>query len=573
MAESEAEERSTKRRKLDPNESVPADQENSPLLLGVDEAASGSVENRPSSTGTPQQPAADLADTPAEDGENSREGSAPDSAAEPGKKRPRDPDPAEHERLLLQQQQQQQQHNGEPTEPLSKSQLKKLRRREEWEANRDHRKAKRKQKIQEKRARKREARDEEAQRLQLLQQQSPQEQEPKQNEVRHSKSISNATQSQVPKVKPKQPPRHIQLPLTILIDCGFDDLMMEKERISLGSQITRAYSDNHHAPYQAHLVISSWGGLLRERFDTVLRKHYLNWKGVRFEVGDFLEAAQKMDTIMKDPKVGGQLVGIFATSLTDGNAEHEEHKPVDTDTDIAPPNESTTESAHNSDIDMAGHAEPVNVRTLASENQQPESAQEDAPHASSDPRSTTVSAPSTPPRGEIIYLTSDSPHTLSTLSPYSIYIVGGLVDKNRHKGICYKTACDMGIKTAKLPIGEFLEMSSRKVLATNHVVEILLRWFEEAAAGGEDGAWGRAFLRVIPKRKGGKLRGQEGGDDSKERVDQDEDEDKPGAENNEQEDQDGDEDEMGNVNNQREDQAGHGSKAGAEVRLDDAHDN
>lgn len=47
--------------------------------------------------------------------------------------------------------------------PLSKSQLKKLRKKEEWEAGRAYRKLKRKEKLQEKKQRKREARDEEAQ--------------------------------------------------------------------------------------------------------------------------------------------------------------------------------------------------------------------------------------------------------------------------------------------------------------------------------------------------------------------------------------------------------------------------
>jgi len=142
---------------------------------------------------------------------------------------------------------------------------------------------------------------------------------------------------------------------------------------------------------------------------------------------------------------------------------------------------------------------------------------------------TLASAPSH--SGEIVYLTSDSPDTLTALSPYSTYIVGGLVDKNRHKGICYKIACERGIKTAKLPIGEYMDMQSRKVLATNHVVEIMIRWLE-------CGDWGEAFMKVIPKRKGGKLReGEQKGDgeNNKEEDDDEEDEDDPHDEGNGQE--------------------------------------
>jgi len=47
-----------------------------------------------------------------------------------------------------------------------------------------------------------------------------------------------------------------------------------------------------------------------------------------------------------------------------------------------------------------------------------------------------------------------------------------------------------------------MEMASRFVLATNHVNEIMLKWLE-------CGDWGEAFVQVIPKRKGGKLKDQE----------------------------------------------------------------
>jgi len=100
-----------------------------------------------------------------------------------------------------------------------------------------------------------------------------------------------------------------------------------------------------------------------------------------------------------------------------------------------------------------------------------------------------------------VYLSSDSDETLAELKPYSTYIVGGLVDKNREKGICHKRAVQEGVRTARLPIGDYMDMASRKVLATNHVNEIMLRWLE-------CGNWGEAFMKVIPKRKGGHLKDQ-----------------------------------------------------------------
>ncbi|KAI4152442.1 MAG: hypothetical protein L6R39_001818 [Caloplaca ligustica] len=292
--------------------------------------------------------------------------------------------------------------------PLSKNRLKKLRRDQAWEEGRERRKEIRKLKNKEKKLRKRAA----------AENNTPLE------KIQEKRKASDETESHMAK-QPKHH-RNIQLPVSFVIDCGFDDLMLDGERKSLASQVTRSYSDNHKAPLRSHLIISSFGGHLKERFDTVLFGHHNNWKGVRFVEGDFQEAAKEARELMKSDQ-GGKLAGPFKG------------------------------------IDPAAQSENLGGS------------------------------------GEIVYLTSDSPDTLDELKPYSTYIIGGLVDKNRHKGICYKRAMDRGMKTAKLPIGDYMKMTSRFVLATNHVVEIMLRWLEV-------GDWAKAFLQVIPKRKGGVLK-------------------------------------------------------------------
>jgi len=307
---------------------------------------------------------------------------------------------------------------------LSKNQQKKLKRDQEWEANRAARKAKRKEKIQERKQAKRSARERLA---------------PPDSAT--TGSVQATTQFDEVFTRQKRPSHNLlQLPITLLLDCGFDELMTDKELKSLTSQITRSYSDNHKAPFQAHLTISSFGGHLKERFDGVLAGNHLSWRNVRFLEEDFVSAAEQAKGRMSGPN-GGNLAGVFSRHLD---------------------------------------------RQQSSE----ERAQS----------------------GEVIYLTSDSPDTLTELRPYSTYIIGGLVDRNRHKGICYKTAMDRGIKTAKLPIGEHMKMNSRFVLATNHVVEIMLRWLEL-------GDWGKAFDMVIPKRKGGVLKDKAG--DAKGEEDED----------------------------------------------------
>ena len=308
--------------------------------------------------------------------------------------------------------------NGDHAGPaMSKNQQKKLQKQLDWESKRDERKVVRKQKLVAKRERKRAAK---------------------------AQAVENGDPETQPAIQPKTWQKSVLLPITILIDCDFDDLMRDPERKSLAAQITRSYSDNRKARFRSHLAICSFGGQLRERFDNILT-HYKSWRGVKFLDCDFVEAAQQANGWMVDSEEGGDMAGVFSK---------------------------LTSSPEN----------PLDHAKLQYE-------------------------------AEVVYLTSESDSTLTELKPYSTYIIGGLVDKNREKGICYKRATKRGIKTAKLPIGEFMDMQSRKVLATNHVNEIMVRYLE-------CGDWGEAFMKVIPKRKGGKLKQALHDDDSHEDPEQ-----------------------------------------------------
>ncbi|RYO43263.1 tRNA (guanine(9)-N1)-methyltransferase [Alternaria arborescens] len=305
---------------------------------------------------------------------------------------------------------------AEGAEPkLSKNQLKKQRRLERWESGREDRKLKRKEKVKEKKERRRE-------------------------EWAKMPTDENGKR---PRPPPSRPPRQAtgkQVPITVIFDCDFEELMFDNELKSLGLQITRCYSDNRKANFRAHLALSSFGGKMKERFDGILAKQYTSWKGFQFFEEDFVEVSEKAKEWMSGPE-GGKVLGALKTSAESNSL---------------------------------------------SEQEQAEAAEEE---------------------GEVVYLSSESDNVLTHLKPNSTYIIGGLVDKNRHKGICHKRAVERGIKTAKLPIGEYLEMKSRQVLVTNHVLEIMLKWMEF-------GDWGKAFMAVMPERKGAKLKGDaEDGDD------------------------------------------------------------
>ena len=299
---------------------------------------------------------------------------------------------------------------------LSKTQQKKLKRQEEWEAGREERKIIRRQQKKEQRERKRVLREE----------QSSTNIPPSDEPGEPGEPDEPETNPILPLKKWNRRPPPIHLPITFLFDCSFNDLMKLGELISLGGQLTRCYSDNNHSRYQVQLAFSSFGGVLKDRFDNLLKGQHTRWKNCRFRSEPFPIVAEEAQSWMTTSPV---IASALATP---------------------PPPTSSEETS---------------------------SALEEA---------------------KTIYLTADSPNTLTRLKPNTTYIIGAVVDKNRHKGICYKRAMDESITTAKLPIGEFLKMSGRQVLATNHVCEVMLKWLDT-------GDWATALDAVIPKRKGGKV--------------------------------------------------------------------
>lgn len=95
---------------------------------------------------------------------------------------------------------------------------------------------------------------------------------------------------------------------------------------------------------------------------------------------------------------------------------------------------------------------------------------------------------------ELVYLTSEAEETLTSLDNNCAYIIGGIVDRNKSKGVTYAKASQQGIRTAKLPIRENLQMAATHVLTVNHVFEIMQRFKEY-------NCWKEAIAKVLPQRK------------------------------------------------------------------------
>jgi tRNA (guanine9-N1)-methyltransferase len=100
-----------------------------------------------------------------------------------------------------------------------------------------------------------------------------------------------------------------------------------------------------------------------------------------------------------------------------------------------------------------------------------------------------------PDKDKLVYLTSDSEHTLEHLDDSKIYVIGGIVDRNRLKRAAISRAESLGVANARLPIAEYLNLVTTKVLTTNHVFEILVKYRQ---LGNK---WKEAMLEVLPNRK------------------------------------------------------------------------
>ena len=94
----------------------------------------------------------------------------------------------------------------------------------------------------------------------------------------------------------------------------------------------------------------------------------------------------------------------------------------------------------------------------------------------------------------LVYLTSDSQDELEELVEGDIYIIGGLVDHNRHKGLCFTRAEEAGVRHARLPIKKYVELADRAVLTINQVVQIMVEMYNQKD-------WKKVLDQVLPPRK------------------------------------------------------------------------
>ena len=96
---------------------------------------------------------------------------------------------------------------------------------------------------------------------------------------------------------------------------------------------------------------------------------------------------------------------------------------------------------------------------------------------------------------EVVYLCAESENVLSTFDDNKIYVIGGFVDHNAHKGLAYERAKAVGFQHARLPIDKFFTIATRKVLTVCHVFEIISNFCVS-------NSWTSAIEKTVPERKG-----------------------------------------------------------------------
>ncbi|EST09256.1 tRNA methyltransferase [Kalmanozyma brasiliensis GHG001] len=280
----------------------------------------------------------------------------------------------------------------------------------------------------------------------------------------------------------------------LVIDCGFDELMQEKESTSMTQQLMYLYSANRNAKMPFGEVILTGQDAKGDCLKDVHPDHLSLVPGesssdTADQEGEGRTSAASIENNSIGEAMDGKLRGVWrrwkrVTIYQHGGIE------------------SLLSSADDS---SASSSTPAVEASTTGRHFLPEE---------------TRQALHRIPLSSAIYLTADTDDTLTHLEPGMTYIIGGIVDKNRYKGLCRAKADRLGIRAAKLPLsqemmeavernvraqGESIQDETagdqgekgfvgRKVLTVNQVVEILTAWTETRD-------WVKALEKALPRRK------------------------------------------------------------------------
>ena len=268
----------------------------------------------------------------------------------------------------------------------------------------------------------------------------------------------------------------------ICFDCGFESQMTEKECNSLALQIRYVYAVNRRSSHPVRVDVCGLGHGSKTRIQLDNVDGFPDrWKDRAFHCHE--------DDI--------EMVYSNFNRCDDANTTTEEGKGDDKrdSNDIAQNDFDATTCKYEDD-----GREENSSKVIAN----------DTANADDNINADTVKScgkslsQQLPSNHKFVYLTGDSPHTLTTLNDNTTYIIGGIVDRNRlklaalHRAEHINTQLpQLNVTTARLPLEECLDFKgSTRILTCNHVFEILLHYREN---GYTD--WRTSIMAVLPCRK------------------------------------------------------------------------
>ena len=280
-----------------------------------------------------------------------------------------------------------------PKLPISKSQMKKLKKQEEWKKKMDEIKKHKKEKKKEKKRIKKEQKE-------LEKKLNPKLKEEDELKTKTNLNTPFKTRKQL-KEEFKQKCKN---GVRVIIDCDFEHLMNERGNKSMVRQITDLYGINRSSSNPFRLILYGMGNKIKEGLK---KTGYENWIGVEIY---YKEQYQDFESFIKEI--------LYKEDKRD-------------------------------------------LKDI---------------------------------KNDIYYLTADSENNIENIDNNATYIIGGIVDRNKYKGLSLNKAKQLGINHGKFPIGEYLKLHSSQVLTTNHTFHIL----NEFSIKHD---WKEAFTSIIPKRK------------------------------------------------------------------------
>ncbi|OMJ28982.1 tRNA (guanine(9)-N1)-methyltransferase [Smittium culicis] len=328
---------------------------------------------------------------------------------------------------------------GKNTSEISKSQLKKLIKDIKWDHSREARLVMRKNKRDQVKKRKNDAR--------ILEKENG----PDEGEIMKKSKREKFNQS--------------SSGITIVLDMSFDSLMRDNEITSISSQVTRCYSTNKTSKKCVNLYVTKLQDKVGTRFNNCIADH-VNWSSKYI---NFMNT-EDFKTFFTTP-----LATINSSSQNDNSSN-------ETNSLIQPEKSSSIETVSTSISEISNDKSTPDIAndTLVIEKSKDNSYPSQNHHIFD--------------ATQLVYLTADSENEITQFDSSKAYIIGGIVDKNRYPKLTFNKAKELGISTARLPIGKYLKLSTRKVLTVNHVFEIMLEFIDS-------GDWEASFNKIIPQRK------------------------------------------------------------------------